>query len=699
MFENTRLISVVVFMVTVFVVGAASASVPPTSCRDVAFPGGAISCRDYTGDNWDPDTADADCGEIPGATGGTLDVGNYCDLSGLIGTCTVSGGTMDQTDLHFYGGDPGVLASNCENFLQGVWSTPIAGSCDHDMVFGPPGTPASLVCKQYGGSDWDGATALADCEELTNGVFADGQGCAGTELGYCTIGQGSADEYDLYFYVGNPAGLQGGCETAPPYGLGGVWTAAELPPTLDPAVIAALSSDAAITVSPNACTDDACLADLIAAGGSITFAPADGSALTGLAIYPGAFVEPRAYAVAARAIASFGYFVAIVPFEGGMAVTNPMAALSVVAQHPEIFEWAIAGHSMGGAAASIFAAAAASDPNLASLVNLQAIALWASYPAPAMMGNPAADLSGTALKATSITADLDGVLNWDNYNDTLGQLPPATRIAEIRGGNHAQFGYYGDQEGDNPAQINRESQHDLFVGATVHMLERIGLPVEQDVIHPNFVDVNDLTESICTFTQMAVARMRLRDIGFSDIRDTFHAYEGDFAASKPSFPEDGEALIDVTTHLHQIANPLDVSAPPILDGEVWCKMKTQEAITDQYGFTSAYDEGTCALANDAVFSWAFSQVDWETFVNYLFSDTSVDFVADQDAMSGPEWLSTDVAIADLSDGNYSVAASRLRTPLTMPPGLEQYAGNYYCRLWTPTAAVRFITERAATVEW
>ena len=29
-------------------------------------------------------------------------------------------------------------------------------------------------------------------------------------------------------------------------------------------------------------------------------------------------------------------------------------------------------------------------------------------------------------------------------------LPPGTRFIPIEGGNHAQFGWYGDQNGDNP---------------------------------------------------------------------------------------------------------------------------------------------------------------------------------------------------------------------------------------------------------
>jgi hypothetical protein len=38
-------------------------------------------------------------------------------------------------------------------------------------------------------------------------------------------------------------------------------------------------------------------------------------------------------------------------------------------------------------------------------------------------------------------------------------LPPDTMFVNIEGGNHSQFGDYGLQSGDNPAEINKEDQH------------------------------------------------------------------------------------------------------------------------------------------------------------------------------------------------------------------------------------------------
>ena len=40
----------------------------------------------------------------------------------------------------------------------------------------------------------------------------------------------------------------------------------------------------------------------------------------------------------------------------------------------------------------------------------------------------------------------------------------------IEGGDHAQFGWYGPQSGDNPATISREEQQAQIVQATVDFL-------------------------------------------------------------------------------------------------------------------------------------------------------------------------------------------------------------------------------------
>jgi hypothetical protein len=55
----------------------------------------------------------------------------------------------------------------------------------------------------------------------------------------------------------------------------------------------------------------------------------------------------------------------------------------------------------------------------------------------------------------------------------LKLLPPLTLRIEIEGGNHAQFGWYGNQAGDNSPTITRELQQNRTVTATVSLLEKL----------------------------------------------------------------------------------------------------------------------------------------------------------------------------------------------------------------------------------
>ena len=662
-------------------VGSASAQAPVSSCDGIEFPGGSMACKDYIGANWDPGTAGTDCGAVLGALGpGNLVVGSLCDTTQAVGTCLGNGSSADETQLHFYNGPVDMLQNNCESLLGGEWVVPIAGRCAHEMVFGPPGTPAMPVCTQYEGDNWELGTAAVDhCSVQSNGVFANSERCTATEIGFCTIGEGTLDAYSIYFYMGDAAQLQVGCQTAPPYGFGGVFTAVEPPPSLDQAVLDALASDASITVTPDSCVDDECLAGLFGTGDYLTFAPADGSATTGLIIYPGAMVEPRTYAVAARAIAAYGYFVALVPFPNMLPITDAFKANDVIDDHPEIIDWAIAGHSMGGAAASIFAFVTKQIPGN----KLEGIAFWASYPAPATQNTPPAVLTGTGLKGVSVIGSLDSVLNWNNFDATKAFLPAGTHIAEIRGGNHAQFGYYGDQDGDTPATISTELQHELFVGATVHMLNRIGVPALEDVLNPLYQAIEDNNEDICIRAQRRIAGFKGRDLLPHDIDNELFWMESAFQSSKPSFTG-GDSKVSITSHVHQNANPFDITAPPILDGEVWCKMKSQDAIAAQYSITPNRNQGSCAHANHQVFEDALHLVMPETIPDMTFVD---DFYTS----SGPEWLGGPVELIDMGS-SYTMQGARLEVPVFVPP---PYGGNFYCKLWSPTAAVKFLINTMA----
>ena len=217
-----------------------------------------------------------------------------------------------------------------------------------------------------------------------------------------------------------------------------VWAETPLGPM--PEALAALESDELVRVEQ---------------GEWYVFRPVEGTQDTGLIIYPGGRVDPRSYAPQARAFAEEGYLAIIVPMPLNLAVFNPGAAEEVIAAYPEITTWAVGGHSLGGAMAANFTH---KNPGL-----LDGLFLWAAYPAESD------DLASQEVKVVSIYGTLDGLMTSAEVEASRALLPADTSWVPIEGGNHAQFGWYGDQPGDNPATISREEQQaqtiDVMLGS------------------------------------------------------------------------------------------------------------------------------------------------------------------------------------------------------------------------------------------
>lgn len=191
----------------------------------------------------------------------------------------------------------------------------------------------------------------------------------------------------------------------------------------------------------------------------ITFSSLENPKTTGLILYPGGRIDPRAYAPAAAAIAKSGYLVVIVPMPLNLAVLDPQAGAEVISVHPEIERWAIGGHSLGGAMAASFAYSYPEE--------VDGLVLWAAYPARSN------DLSGINLEVVSIFASLDGLADLEQIKASQTLLPENTEWIEIEGGNHSQFGWYGEQWGDNRAAISRAEQQRDVIQATLDLLTRL----------------------------------------------------------------------------------------------------------------------------------------------------------------------------------------------------------------------------------
>lgn len=221
-----------------------------------------------------------------------------------------------------------------------------------------------------------------------------------------------------------------------------VW--AETPPSPMPEAFDALKSDSLVNVS---------------SGGWLVFAPVSANASTGFIIYPGGRVDFRSYAPLAHDIAAEGYFVVIPQMPFNLAVFGVNVANDVIKSYPQISSWAVGGHSLGGTMAAQFAY---DNPS-----KVKGLILWAAYPPSGV------NLSSSNLYVATIHGTNDGLVSNSQIDDSLSLLPASTVRVDIVGGNHAYFGWYGNQAGDNPAAISRDMQQTETVNATVQVLQKL----------------------------------------------------------------------------------------------------------------------------------------------------------------------------------------------------------------------------------
>jgi hypothetical protein len=188
--------------------------------------------------------------------------------------------------------------------------------------------------------------------------------------------------------------------------------------------------------------------------GWYAFVPRDGDATTGLVYSPGARVDVRATAAVLRPLAEAGYVVVALKEPLGIALTSPDQSASAIAAFDEVSSWVVGGHSLGGVAASSFAAA--HDDVVDGLL------LHASY--------PLGDMSGADVRVTSVWGSRDGLTTAEDVEASRATLPAGTTFVEVPGGVHAFFADYGPQPGDGTPDVSRAEAQARIVGASLAAL-------------------------------------------------------------------------------------------------------------------------------------------------------------------------------------------------------------------------------------
>ena len=175
--------------------------------------------------------------------------------------------------------------------------------------------------------------------------------------------------------------------------------------------------------------------------GFTAFVPSETSTV-GFIFYPGGKVDDEAYHPLLQALAERGIFCAVAKMPFRLAVLNSDAADDIKESYPDIKDWYIGGHSLGGAMAA--AHLSKNDGEFKGLVLLGAYSTK--------------DLSKTEVSVLSVYGTCDSVMNRKKYEKNLSNMPQSFHEYIIDGGNHAYFGAYGEQRGDGEAAISNREQ-------------------------------------------------------------------------------------------------------------------------------------------------------------------------------------------------------------------------------------------------
>ena len=199
------------------------------------------------------------------------------------------------------------------------------------------------------------------------------------------------------------------------------WAASPMPPEHGP--LDAARTDRSFTLSESA--------------DGVVLAPKDPNG-TGLVYLAGARVDPAAYARKLSGLADAGVTIVIARPTLNFAIfeLRPLSTFEGLAADSGVQRWYVGGHSLGGVRACQYAADAPAG-------SIAGVILFGSY--------CAADLSASDLPVLTLSATRDGLSTPATIAAAAHLLPPDAQLVKLPGADHAQFGDYGPQPGDNPA--------------------------------------------------------------------------------------------------------------------------------------------------------------------------------------------------------------------------------------------------------
>ncbi len=174
--------------------------------------------------------------------------------------------------------------------------------------------------------------------------------------------------------------------------------------------------------------------------------------------FPGAIVDPKAYVPLCRKISENGIKVYLIKMPWRLASQGYEIPKELHLFADKSKTYILAGHSQGGKMAAQFVK---ENPTLVDKL----ILIGTTHPRDI-------SLADSTIPILKIYGSDDGVADEKTIFQNKSKLPVTTKFVKIEGANHAQFGYYGFQFGDNSARISRKKQQTETLNVIIAFLKK-----------------------------------------------------------------------------------------------------------------------------------------------------------------------------------------------------------------------------------